>query len=209
MSHELRTPLHAILSYSHYGEKKYESADRDDLLHYFNQISKSANRLFPLIDSLLDLSKLEAGKMDYDLSHDDIRNEILQIFSELQPLALDKVITFKMKNNCVTPMACFDKHRIAQVIRNLLTNAIKFGEQGSIITVQFSESDSEPRELKTTISNRGVRIPESELTSIFDKFVKSTKTKTGAGETGLGLSICKKLYMITMVRYGQKMEKIQ
>lgn len=195
MSHELRTPLHAILSYSHYGEKKLETASKTDLQHYFYQISKSAKRLFPLIDSLLDLSKLEAGKMQYNLCCEDLREEFIPVISEFQHLADRKNISFLIISPTFTPVACFDKQRTGQVIRNVLSNALKFGENGTVITIAFLNTidKSGNTMLCTTITNKGTEIPDNELDSIFDKFVQSSKTRTGAGGTGLGLSICKKI----------------
>ncbi len=195
MSHELRTPLHAILSYSRYGEKKVDSAERTDLRHFFHQIGVSANRLFPLIDGLLDLSKLEAGKMNYNLIHDDIRLEIISAISEMRHLADKRHITFKIQQPEYIPSARYDRGRIAQVIRNILSNAVKFSRENTEIEIGFTLEKSAQGDdlIKTTITNSGVGIPETELEAIFDKFVQSSKTRTGAGGTGLGLSICRNI----------------
>jgi PAS domain S-box-containing protein len=195
MSHELRTPLHAILSYSRYGEKKVDSANRADLHHYFHQIGVSANRLFPLIDSLLDLSKLEAGKMNYSLIYDDLRIEIESAISEMRHLAEKRQITFHVQQPKFTPSACYDRERLGQVIRNILSNALKFSKENTQVEICFTLDKSTTAEgsVKTTITNTGVGIPETELEAIFDKFVQSSKTRTGAGGTGLGLSICRNI----------------
>jgi PAS domain S-box-containing protein len=195
MSHELRTPLHAILSYSRYGEKKVDIAERNDLRHYFHQIGLSANRLFPLIDGLLDLSKLEAGKMNYNLIHGDLRHEIESAISEMRHLAEKKQIHFNMQRPDFIPSACYDKNRIGQVVRNILSNALKFSQENTVIDIKFTWNKSNRGDnfIQTTITNTGVGIPESELEAIFDKFVQSSKTRTGAGGTGLGLSICKNI----------------
>lgn len=195
MSHELRTPLHAILSYSRYGEKKYPDCPRKDLGHYFNQISKSAQRLFPLIDGLLDLSKLEAGKIQYTFCHDDVRVEFAQTLAELGPLAQEKQISFQLHDPPFQTMASFDRQRLGQVIRNIISNAVKFSTPGSIIEISFlPDKDLNNCDcLRTTITNSGVGIPKNELEAIFDKFYQSSTTRSGAGGTGLGLSICREI----------------
>lgn len=195
MSHELRTPLHAILSYSRYGEKKYKQVPRSDLGHYFHQISKSAHRLFPFIDSLLDLSKLEASNMHYTICNDDVRHEFIQALAELTPLAEEKGITFKLNEPPCRPFANFDRQRLGQVVRNILSNAVKFSTPGSTIDISFQpDKDLNNTDcLRTTVTNVGVGIPKNELEAIFDKFFQSSATRTGAGGTGLGLSICREI----------------
>lgn len=195
MSHELRTPLHAILSYSRYGEKKYKDSPRKELGHYFNQISKSAHRLFPFIDGLLDLSKLEAGKMQYTFCYDDVREEFLQVLVELTPLASEKEIEIILHEPSFRPIASFDRQRLGQVIRNILANAIKFSTPGSAVEISFEpyQDRNNSTYLRTTITNVGVGIPQTELETIFDKFFQSSTTRTSAGGTGLGLSICREI----------------
>lgn len=195
MSHELRTPLHAILSYSRYGEKKYQDSPRSDLGHYFNQISKSAHRLFPFIDGLLDLSKLEAGKMEYTFCFDDIREEFSQALAEFTPLAEERKINFKLNDPPFKPVASFDRQRLGQVIRNILSNALKFSTPGSTVEIFFHKDKALNNSdcLRTTIINTGIGIPKNESEAIFDKFYQSSFTRTGAGGTGLGLSICRRI----------------
>lgn len=195
MSHELRTPLHAILSFAKYGEKRIESASRKELLRFFSQIATSGQRLLPLIDSLLDLAKLESGKMVYDFQDLDIMTEIRSAIHEIMPLAEKKGLSIKFTPDNVATVACFDQATIAQVIRNLLANGVKFSNQQTAITISFKiqENTNNKSFLETTISNFGVAIPVIELDTIFDKFAQSSKTKTGAGGTGLGLSICKQI----------------
>ncbi|MFH0782442.1 MAG: PAS domain-containing sensor histidine kinase [Pseudomonadota bacterium] len=195
MSHELRTPLHAILSFARYGEKRIESASRKELLRFFEQIATSGQRLLPLIDSLLDLAKLESGKMTYDFQLLDLVDEIRSTVHEITPLAEKKGLLFELASGSVTTVAYFDQTKIGQVVRNLLSNAVKFSDQQTVIKIFFEIYDDagDKSFLKTTISNHGIQIPENDLSTIFDKFVQSNKTKTGAGGTGLGLSICKRI----------------
>ncbi|MDK9707764.1 MAG: PAS domain-containing sensor histidine kinase [Desulforhopalus sp.] len=195
MSHELRTPLHAILSFARYGEKRIESASRKEILRFFSQIAVSGERLLPLINGLLDLAKLESGKMTYDFQIRDLVPEIRSAIHEIMPLAEKKDLFIRFLPDNVATIACFDQTTIAQVIRNILGNAVKFSNNQTIISITFSPMTDEcnVRYLQVTISNFGISIPEDELVSIFDKFAQSSKTKSGAGGTGLGLSICKQI----------------
>lgn len=121
--------------------------------------------------------------------------EFTSAISEFQRLADEKNISFKVITPEVVPIAYFDKQRVGQVIRNLLSNALKFGENNSSIHISFSaeNADDGKKMLRTTITNKGPEIPPLELKAIFDKFVQSTTTRTGAGGTGLGLSICNRI----------------
>ncbi|MDP3480140.1 MAG: PAS domain S-box protein, partial [Desulfoprunum sp.] len=197
MSHELRTPLHAILSFSKFGEKKINTAGSAELFTYFQQIETSAQRLLPLINSLLDLSKLEAGKMRYEIVYGNILDEVLTAIDEITPLAAQKDVQIIVDRQHAQTRVYFDKTKTAQVIRNILSNAVKFCNNGSTITISFAiMTDTNMKShLCTTIANSGIDIPRDELETIFDKFAQSTKTKTGAGGTGLGLAICRQILL--------------
>jgi len=201
MSHELRTPMHAILSFSDFGISKLESTDRKKLGHYFERIHTSGHRLLHLLNELLDLSKLEAGKMELSLQECDPLEIIQLCADELHALANDRNLRIEIQATTKDQMVSADAERLLQVIRNLLSNAIKFSSEGGTIEVSLSSMTlaSDAEEQKTTpgiriqVADRGVGIPEDELENIFDKFIQSTKTATGAGGTGLGLAICKEI----------------
>ena len=203
MSHELRTPMHAILSFAKFGVDRWEKAERDKLHHYFENIHKSGSRLLTLLNDLLDLSKLEAGKMNMDLQAHHLSELIQDAFTESEALAKTKQLELKLNNQLADDTLNVDAPRMLQVIRNLLSNAIKFSPEGGAITVHLKESDL-PKGRRATdketqpavliaIQDEGIGIPESELEAVFDKFVQSSKTKTGAGGTGLGLAICREI----------------
>jgi len=199
MSHEFRTPMNAILNYSKFGISKIDKASKEDTLRYFKQIKKSGERLMPLINDLLDLSKLEAGRMSYQLEKKDVYKVVYSIISELTPLFTNKEISYEITNdNDVSTIAFIDYRKISQVVRNLLANAINYTPAGKKIRVSFDNYDliikgKRISNLLVTVCDQGVGIPEKELETVFDKFVQSSKTKTGAGGTGLGLSICKQI----------------
>ena len=194
MSHELRTPMHAILNYSKTGIKRLENADKQQLEKYFNNIFSSGDRLSRLLNNLLDMSKIEAGKMEYHFREQSLKRAIEQMQIELQSLLDAKHIILTIEEKTENLIVTFDYERIVQVIINLMSNAVKFTPNQSTITVTISEDhmkidNRDYPVLRIRIADQGVGIPEDELDSIFDKFIQSSKTKTGAGGTGLGLSI--------------------
>lgn len=200
ISHELRTPLHAILSFSNFGIKKLQDKEYDKITRYLENIDISGQRLLNLLNDLLDISKLEAGKMDFNFQAVNIKTIIYNCLIEQQTRLEEKQISV-VKNNfdCDIPIP-MDSVKISQVVSNLLSNAIKFSAEGTCITISISIENQyigkyEKTEsiLKVTISDEGLGIPKNELMLIFDKFTQSSKTDNKAGGTGLGLSICEEI----------------
>ena len=201
ISHELRTPMHAILSFSNFGRKKISSTTLEKLNDYFTKIHSSGERLLNLLNDLLDISKLESGKMEMDLVEHDLQISLDSCISELTGL-IDKKSISLIKNSTSEAKAAVDIARINQVIINILSNAIKFSPKNSNITltlrtILLSDSLTDPNKstpaIELSIQDEGPGIPCSELTTIFDAFTQSSYTQTGAGGTGLGLSICKNI----------------
>lgn len=194
MSHELRTPMHAILNYSKTGIKRLGNVENAQIEKYFQNINTSGERLSRLLNNLLDMSKMEAGRMEFHMREASLRTPIEQVQVELQSLLDAKKLTLNIQERTHNMDAQFDRERIIQVVVNLMSNAIKFTPEGSIITLSAEEAelmgdgDMIPA-VKICVSDQGVGIPEDELEAVFDKFIQSSKTKTGAGGTGLGLSI--------------------
>lgn len=189
ISHELRTPMHAILSYSKFGMTKLDFRSKDKILHYFNNIHSSGKRLLILLDGLLDLSRLQANKMEYRMASNDLRQVFEDIKLEIAMLLKEKnlELVIQEKKDLILP---FDKEKIKQVVSNLFNNAMKFANEGSAIRVTFTPVKTR---VTVTVKNKGISIPEDELELIFEPFLQSSKTKTGAGGTGLGLPICRRI----------------
>jgi len=194
MSHELRTPMHGILSFAQFGSHRINKVSRQKLLDYFTEISNSGKRLMALLNDLLDLAKLESGKIRYAMEENNIDRQINTIVAELTPLAEKKSIQIIKKVRSECRQLLFDRDRINQVLRNLLANALKFsGPGGKIIFETCCIHEDGSRYLKVIVKDQGIGLPEDELDSIFNKFIQSSKTKTGSGGTGLGLAICKQI----------------
>ena len=205
ISHELRTPMLGILGFAELGVSKVDDVDRSKLLKYFSRIHTSGSRLLLLLNNLLDLSKLEANQVEFNIQKNNIKEVLNNALSELIPLINSKSLDIKITDDSQQLIAEFDKQKVHQVVYNLLSNAIKFSPDNSTISIVFQNEtiQSGPLSLpaiKLTIADQGIGIPENELISIFEKFSQSSRTKTGAGGTGLGLSIC---YDICLYHQGK------
>lgn len=192
MSHELRTPMHAVLSFAEFGNSEVETAEREELKKYFSKIENSGRRLLTLLNNLLDLSKLESGKMSFNIKKNNIEIPLNSVVSELQKVLDEKSLTIKISKSEDRLIAFFDQEKIIQVFYNLIFNAVKFTKPSSEIKIDLRYTTNNSF-LLVSIEDKGIGIPDSELDTIFDKFIQSSKTKTGAGGTGLGLSICKEI----------------
>jgi signal transduction histidine kinase len=192
MSHELRTPMHAVLSFAEFGVSESYDGDRDELNKYFKKIENSGKRLLSLLNNLLDLSKLEAGKMNFNIQLNNIEVPLNSVIGEVQKLLEDKNLRIKVEKLNARLVAYFDQEKILQVFYNLISNAIKFSKQNTEINIRLKYTENN-NFLLVSIEDEGIGIPEKEIETVFDKFVQSSKTNTGAGGTGLGLSICKEI----------------
>ncbi len=203
ISHELRNPMHHILSYSKYGVEKFKKVKNERLLYYFKSINKSGNQLMLLLNDLLDLSKLESGKMDYKFEKNDVLQITKDTIDELESVLNEKNLVLQVVDPQISIKVVCDFQKLRQVMRNVLFNALRFTPEGKKITISFEVGEL-PRDHKETargtspaisiiVKDEGIGIPEDELNFVFDKFIQSSRTKTGAGGTGLGLSICKEI----------------
>ncbi len=204
ISHELRTPMHSILSFADLGlSRSLDESDQNmkKLHQFFGRISESANRLMRLLSDLLDLSKLEAGKMQLDIRPCGLRELVKGICEEMAAVAENKAIVLEYEAVPADIKVMCDRNRIGQVLVNLLSNAIKFSPAMGNVSVMAELTEIPGRRagddvmpgVTVRVVDEGVGVPAGELNAIFEKFVQSSKTATGAGGTGLGLSICQEI----------------
>ena len=191
MSHELRTPLHGILSFANFGISKLDRASKDKIEQYFNEVRESGQNLLNLVNNLLDLSKLRAGKMSYHYAESDMKKVVEAVIRELSLVADEKQLNFIINLHGDKRKIVMDEERIAQVLRNLLSNAIKFSATGGDITVTVTYLNGE--RVEVCVDDEGMGVPDEELEYIFNAFIQSSKTVSSAGGTGLGLPICKEI----------------
>ncbi|MEI7968642.1 MAG: PAS domain-containing protein [Betaproteobacteria bacterium] len=203
MSHELRTPMHAILSFSRLGMDRLGAGEvsAERITRYLDRIQASGQRLLVLLNDLLDVSKLEAGRMTYDFSSENLVEVVEGVVAELAAVVRERGIDVRVSAPAAPLFAWCDAVRTGQVVRNLLGNALKFTPRGRSVLIDLDETplpafpdtaDFVPA-ARITVTDDGVGIPPGELEIVFDKFVQSSKTKSGAGGTGLGLAICREI----------------
>lgn len=196
ISHELRTPMLGILGFAELGINKLEKVEKQKLLKYFDRIHTSGSRLLLLLNNLLDLSKLEAGEMQFDFEEALVNEVMNNVLIELDSLINNKqltIITDSPNNDIMVEM---DVSRMHQVFYNIINNAIKFSPEQGVILIEISQTMVQQDQhninmAKIAIQDQGIGVPEKEMNYIFEKFSQSSHTDTGAGGTGLGLSICK------------------
>ncbi len=190
MSHELRTPMNSILGLS---ELILESSSlKGKNKERLEVVLKSGKRLMNLINDILDLSKIEAGKMEIREEQVLLDELIEDVESAVTPLTLNKNIEFKLTKEINTHVQIStDKGRVTQVLINLLGNAVKFTEKGRVeLAVSAPDSDT----LKFDIIDSGIGMSQSDLQIIFEEFRQIDGTTTRKyGGSGLGLTICKKI----------------
>lgn len=190
MSHELRTPLHGILSFARFGIGKGATADREKVLEYFRRIEASGQILLKLLNSLLDLSKLDAGSRA--LSHDvvDLEAVVTDVAAEFAAMRLERDLGLQIATQGLPAITIGDRDRLAQVVRNLISNALKFSAAGGDIRVTLNGLDET---VHLIFEDNGPGIPDEECETVFDRFVQAKSNRSGAGGTGLGLTICREI----------------
>jgi len=190
MSHEFRTPLHGILSYARLGETRCGKVPPEKIAGYFTRIHQSGSRLAGLVNDLLDLSKLEARRVEFALHRADLTVVVNRVRLDLAALLAQHRLTLVTEVHTASTIALIDVQQIQHAVQNLLANAIKFSPEGGTITLSYCDAMLGQRAaLAFIVRDQGIGIPAGEEERIFDKFVQSSATKTGAGGTGLGLAI--------------------
>ncbi|WP_051278995.1 PAS domain S-box protein [Chitinilyticum aquatile] len=196
MSHELRTPMHAILSFSEIGMAKVDKTPSANLVRYFDRIHASGKRLLVLLNDLLDMSRLEANKMQYDKEFCPLLDIVHSASNELGSLLSARHLHVTISQNGGHNVAAyFDRARITQVLVNILSNAIKFSPAEHAIEISIQGElrlPSGQEAVGILVRDHGPGIPPDELETIFDKFIQSSKIRVDGG-TGLGLAISKQI----------------
>lgn len=193
MSHELRTPLTAIIAFT--GELLEQRIGQltSDQVDYLSEIQDSGHQLLGLINDLLDLSKIESGKMFLDLAEVNIGEVTVRIEKLLHPLAQQKGVQVELNISDVQNVIA-DREKVGHVIRNLLSNAIKFSAKKQRILVSVTETTEPEEGTLFSVTDYGTGIPAEHQAKIFDAFYQANQglNKEFAG-TGLGLALVKKI----------------
>jgi signal transduction histidine kinase/DNA-binding response OmpR family regulator/CHASE3 domain sensor protein len=193
MSHELRTPLNSILLLSRLLSENNNKSMNKEEIEFAKVIQSSGNSLLGLIDEILDLSKIEAGKMDLeflDVSTKEITDNLWNLFSHV---AKEKNIKFEIIAKEAPIVIKTDKMRLEQILKNLISNAIKFTDKGSV-SLEIKVNTDDDKIICFIVKDTGIGIPLGKQPLIFEAFQQADgSTKRKYGGTGLGLSISREL----------------
>lgn len=201
MSHELRTPMNAILGYSELlKEDLNEPVDNfdqdyvDDMQQYVGNILQAGWHLLELINKVLDLSRIEAGKLEVNIEKVELVDLIKECLSIAQPLAEKRQITIENKTSSLPPQfALVDRARLKQVIINLFSNAVKYNKESGKITIEIDKSDQ--AFLRFSVTDTGIGLSKEQQDKIFEPFTRMSGVNLIEG-TGIGLTITKRLLEI-------------
>jgi signal transduction histidine kinase len=189
MSHELRTPLNAILGFNEMILDGIYGDVNADVRAPLENIQSSGKHLLRLINNVLDLAKIEAGRMELALSDFSVQDTVSSVHSTLKPLAAEKGLEFVAEVPADMPPAHGDAGRLAQCLMNLAGNSLKFTRQGRVAIAVAQDNGL----LRFSVADTGIGIPPDKIPSLFTEFKQTDATIASEyGGTGLGLSITKK-----------------
>lgn len=197
MSHEIRTPLNSILGFAELLKPALEKNER--FAGYLESIATSGQNLLLIIDDILDLSKIESGKMEIHPSPTDIKAFLKELESLFLPSALKKNLSYELNlQEGIPDFLVMDEIRLRQVLFNLLGNAFKFTHEGKVsCSFRFQRQSASKITLFIEVSDTGIGIPLSQQSRIFEPFTQQDAQNTRKyGGTGLGLTITKRLVEI-------------
>ena len=196
MSHDIRTPMNAILGYTQLMEDELKGKELPETLDHLKKLKQSGNLLLSIINNVLDMARIESGKMEIDESYGqikEIQQTLLEIFDDE---AKKKNIAFHYTVNVEHEHVLIDITKVKEIFDNILSNAIKYTPSGGSVTVNVDELPcDEPGYMiaRTSVSDTGIGMSQEYLTRIFEAFTREQNTtKSKIAGSGLGMSIVKK-----------------
>jgi len=192
MSHEFRTPLNAILGYTHMLLNGVTGPVSDPQRKSLTRIDSNSRHLLALINDILDITRIEAGRMPLNLSSFKIPELVEEVMSELEPIIKRSNLTVRPVMPRGLPALKSDRQKVKQIVLNLLSNALKFTPSGFVkIGASY---DPKTRNISIAVSDSGVGIGSDDQVKVFEDFRQLDNSPArGFGGTGLGLSICRRL----------------
>ena len=192
MSHEFRTPLNAILGYTHMLLHGVSGAVTEAQRKSLTRIDSNSRHLLALINDILDITRIEAGRMPLNLTTFAIPELVDEVMSELEPIIKRSNLAVTAKVQGRLPRLKSDRQKVKQIVLNLLSNALKFTPGGSVVI--RASYEARPRMMQIAIRDTGVGIPSDDQVKVFEDFRQlDSSPARGYGGTGLGLSICRRL----------------
>ncbi len=193
MSHEIRTPMNSIIGFS---DLLLQEQLPEELGDFVRTIKMNGEELLQIINQILDLAKVETGRMEVECIEFDLQKLTDDIYQLMRPRMLDKGLAFKVVSNPEQlPLIDSDRLKIRQVLVNLLGNAVKFTEEGQVqLEVTIEKKKGSKGTLTACVSDTGIGIAPEKQTHIFEAFTQADASMTRRfGGTGLGLTLCKKM----------------
>jgi protein-histidine pros-kinase len=191
MSHELRTPLNAIIGFSEFLIDEKAGALAAKQKEYLTDVLNGGRHLLRLINDVLDLSKVEAGKMEVRAERFSVREAVEEVCSGVASIADGKGIAIKREFAATLDQLTLDRQKFIQVLYNLVSNALKFSDEGGEVSVRARQHD---QQLELSVCDRGIGIRSEDLEKLFVEFQQLDSGSTRRFEgTGLGLALTKKL----------------
>ncbi len=193
MSHELRTPLNAIIGYSEMLQEEAEDAGLESFVADLTKIHTAGKHLLSLINDVLDLSKIEAGKMDLVLESFDVDGMLDEVVTTIQPLVAKNANTLTVQRDGSIGRMHADLVKVRQMLLNLLSNACKFTEQGSITVRVSRETTPSGAAVAFAVSDSGIGMTPEQMARLFEAFTQAeSSTSRRYGGTGLGLALTRR-----------------
>jgi signal transduction histidine kinase len=192
MSHEFRTPLNAILGYTHMLLHNVTGHVSEPQRKSLSRIDSNARHLLALINDILDITRIEAGRMPINASTFGVGELFEEVQAELEPIIKRSNLAVSTKVRAGVPELRTDRKKVKQIVLNLLSNALKFTPAGAVtMTASF---DAPSKVVNIAVKDTGVGIPPEDLAQVFEDFRQlDSSPARGYGGTGLGLSICRRL----------------
>jgi PAS domain S-box-containing protein len=192
ISHEFRTPLNAILGYTHMLLHGVTGGVTEPQRKSLSRIDSNSRHLLALINDILDITRIEAGRMPLNVTRFRVPDLVTEVMSELEPIIRRSNLTVTSKMKGTLPVVRTDRQKVKQIVLNLLSNALKFTPTGSVTIGTWLDRKSET--IAIAVRDTGVGIPDESHNKIFEDFRQLDNSPTrGYGGTGLGLSICRRL----------------
>jgi signal transduction histidine kinase len=192
MSHEFRTPLNAILGYTHMLLQGVSGAVTESQRKSLTRIDSNSRHLLALINDILDITRIEAGRMPLNLTTFAVADLVDEVMAELEPIIKRSALEVQTRMRGKLPRLRTDRSKVKQIVLNLLSNALKF-TPGGRVTITASQNLKE-RTVVIAVSDTGVGIAPEDQGKVFEDFRQlDSSPARGYGGTGLGLSICRRL----------------
>ena len=190
MSHELRTPLNAILGFTQLLEIEEHTARQSESIEH---ISRAGRNLLELINEVLDIARLDSGRVQFQIESVDVMELLREIIGAVSPSASARGITLNTSEAPgETPFVLSDHERLRQVLMNLVSNAVKFNRDGGSVTLAVSRANT--AEWRISVTDTGIGIPQDKLARLFVPFERLGTREGGTeGGSGLGLALCQRL----------------